>query len=183
MTRFYFKKLKKTLVFFIPFLMSSCSPKDLRLSKFNPDEFETTHHAPLSIPQELKLPQPSQGPAPSNQHKIHQDIEKLILQTASVPGKPTKNRGTSTTEPDPHKAEKELLRKVAPAHSPKNIRKIVDEDKNQELNTSQKLQKSLIFWKEPPAPGKVIDPHKEKEELAQLSSESAPPPTPSLGNN
>jgi hypothetical protein len=137
--------------------LGACGGGDLSrtfgLSRDAPDEFTVTTRAPLSMPPDFDLRPPQPGaPRPQERSDQQQAEAALVPQTALT--------GT-TGSASPGQAA--LVQQAGPP-APANIRQEVNAEAAQTAS-DRSLTERLLFWKEPPPPGIVVDPQKEAERL------------------
>ena len=140
-------------------IVGGCSSfkEKVGLTYYAPNEFETTQNEPLEIPPVLRLENPNEGEYKRKTSAA--DKAKSLLVSSS----------TKSTASD-HQAEKLLLQKIGSDQRDSNIRRTLDRDNSQEPTLNEKIQRTLAFWKKPQK-GKVIDPHKEQEQLMSPEDE------------
>jgi hypothetical protein len=141
-------------------LMTGCSTdlsRSFGLLRDAPDEFTVTTRAPLSMPPDFNLRPPRPGEArPQEQSTRAQARESLVPQTA-LNGTPT-GQGSSGQEA--------LVQAAGPA-APSNIRAEVNNEATAEAVKSRGFVDSLMFWRETPPPGIVVDPQKEAQRIRE----------------
>ena len=148
--------------------------------KAPPDEFKVLVRAPLSLPRDygLKAPQPGstrpqEGAAPERARQIVIDT-----QTKEEPTQKTSERFKGLSE-----GEIALLRRAGADKVDPKIRQVVERESDVLALQQVSLGDSLMFWKEPPPAGKVIDARKESRRLQENSALGRPAnqgPTPTI---
>ena len=127
------------------------------LTRDAPDEFTVTTQVPLSMPPEFTVRPPQPGaPRPQQISEQQQAEQALVPQTALT--------GTPTGEASPGQAA--LVQAAGPA-PPANIRAQVNNAAATEAQQSESFVNTLMFWREPPPPGIVVDPQKEAQRIRE----------------
>lgn len=156
--------LRYSLFFMIISVLGGCNSKHLRLTKNTPDEFESTQQPPLEVPEVATLQDPALG-APRPQYRNAADRVKTILKPSTTEASEKK---TSPTPLDTHQSEQRLLHQIGTKRKTSNIRRTIDtETPDGKPTFGQKLKQTLTFWRDPPRPGRVIDPEAEQVRLEQ----------------
>lgn len=142
-------------------LLAGCSGSDLSrtfgFSRDAPDEYTVTTQVPLSMPPEFTVRPPQPGaPRPQQISEQQQAEQALVPQTALT--------GTPTGEASPGQAA--LVQAAGPA-PPANIRAQVNNAAATEAQQSESFVNTLMFWREPPPPGIVVDPQKEAQRIRE----------------
>ena len=167
--------LKRTILFALaaPLALSGCGGagndvvRTFGLTRDAPDEFQVTTRAPLSMPPDFTLRPPQPG-AERPQELSQRDQAQAALVPDSV-------LTTQSGSDSPGQAA--LLAESGPA-APANIRSRVDADAQRATNNVS-LTDRLMFWKDTPPPGVVVDPAKETQ---RLRSNAALGDKPSIGD-
>jgi len=142
-------------------LLAGCSGNDLSrtfgFTRDAPDEYTVTTQVPLSMPPEFTVRPPQPGaPRPQQTSEQQQAEQALVPQTALT--------GTPTGEASPGQAA--LVQAAGPT-PPANIRAQVNNAAVAEAQQSQTFVNTLMFWREPPPPGIVVDPQKEAQRIRE----------------
>jgi hypothetical protein len=141
----------------------------LGLTKHSPDEFQVVSRAPLSMPPDFSLRPPTPG-APRPQEGTTQDQAKSIITGYSerqlAPDQiPSIGEGDQITAESA--GESAFLQSAGMAGVDPNIRKLVDQETNQEEANSTSFLDDLIFWRKPEPFGTVVDPAAEQKRLQE----------------
>jgi hypothetical protein len=120
-----------------------------------PDEFTVTTRAPLSMPPDFALRPPQPG-APRPQEQTQTKSAEATLAPDMALAQPS-----AADSP----GQDALLRAAGPPPPPDIRSKLAAEGDSNDQD--QYLIDRLIFWKDPPPPGVVVDPQKESERLRQ----------------
>ena len=124
------------------------------LSRNQPDEFRIAARAPLSVPPTFDLRPPAPGAArPQETAPRVQAVEALT------------GRGGGAGQVS--EAEAALLTQAAPRGIAPDIRRTVDLESQDLLRADQTFVDTLLFWRETPPPGRVVDPAAEAQRLAR----------------
>ena len=139
-------------------LVAGCSTDLTRtfgLTHDAPDEFTVTTRAPLSMPPDYSLRPPRPGAVrPQERSERTQAEEALVPQQAL---------GNTAGANSP--GQDALVSQAGPA-PPKDIRAEVDDDAQLD-QPGHSFTDKLLFWRQPPPPGIVVDPTKEAQRLRQ----------------
>lgn len=131
-----------------------------------PDEFTVTTRAPLSMPPNFDLRPPQPGVARPQEQNATQGAEAALS--------PQSVLAPATAAAD-SAGQQALLQAAGPA-APADIRAKVNADAARDRD-GQYLTDQLMFWKEPPPPGTVVDPQKEAQRLNQNAAMGQAPVT------
>jgi hypothetical protein len=139
--------------------LTGCAGSDLArtfgLTRDVPNEFEVTTRAPLSMPPELTLPPPQPGaPRPQERTAAATAETDLVPQSALAPAVGGANSP----------GQQALVNAAGPP-APSDIRGKVDAQAAKDLAAGRSFTDHLMFWKNPPLPGVVIDPALEAQRL------------------
>ncbi len=142
-------------------LLAGCSGSDLSrtfgFTRDAPDEYTVTTQVPLSMPPDFTVRPPQPGaPRPQQTSEQQQAEQALVPQTALT--------GTPTGEASPGQAA--LVQAAGPT-PPANIRAQVNNAAVAEAQQSQSFVDTLLFWREQPPPGVVVDPQKEAQRIRE----------------
>jgi Protein of unknown function (DUF3035) len=120
-----------------------------------PDEFTVTTRAPLAMPPSFALPPPRPG-ASRPQEQSERAKAELTLVPQMALGTPAE--GTSP-------GQQALVQAAGPPVGPA-IRTEVDQEATLD-RPSEGIGEKLMFWRQPPKPGIVVDPEKEAQRLRE----------------
>lgn len=147
--------------------VSGCS--DVRRAfgydKAPPDEFTVVSRAPLSQPPDFSLRPPTPG-APRPQEGTTRDQAKGLLVGA---------RGAATA-PAPgmfvgrSPAEQALLSKAGADKVEPDVRRKVNEETTALIEADSSFTDKILFWRDKPVPGEVVDASKEVKRLQENAS-------------
>jgi hypothetical protein len=125
------------------------------LTRDAPDEFTVTTRAPLSMPPDFSLRPPRPG-APRPQEMTQQQQAEAAL----APGVALQGTGGADSP------GQDALVQAAGPPAPHNIRQQINADAN--LDTpSRSFTDRLMFWKDPPPAGTLVDPTRETKRLQE----------------
>ena len=145
----------------VPLALAGCGAETSRTLGFTrdaPDEFSVVTRAPLSLPPTLgELPAPRPG-VPRPQELRGRAAGEAAVAPASVYGV-----GASTA---PSAGEMALLSQAGPQVS-SGIRGTVDQESLRLAQPDRNLVDRLMFWRDPPPPGTVVDPQREAQRLRE----------------
>jgi hypothetical protein len=130
----------------------------LGLTRPPPNEFLVTTRAPLQIPDGDRLPTPRPGePRPQETPERRQAEEALVPQLA------LQGPGADSTDTSVSPGQQALIAASGPP-APPNIRQQIAADKP-DAGPKQAFTDRLMFWKDKPTPGTVVDPTREAQRL------------------
>ena len=142
-------------------LLAGCGGNDMSrtfgFTRDAPDEYTVTTQVPLSMPPDFTVRPPQPGaPRPQQISEQQQAEQALVPQTALT--------GTPTGEAS---AGQDALVQAAGPTPPANIRYQVNNAAATEVQQSQGFVDKLMFWRESPPPGIVVDPQKEAQRIRE----------------
>lgn len=146
--------------------LSGCSGagRVFGLERTPPDEFAVMSRAPLTLPPEYNLRPPRPGaPRPQEAAAPTRAGTTLFGQAPGI-GLPA---GVSA-------GEGALLAQAGATDADPEIRQVVDREATDLLRADRSFVDSLLFWREPEAPGDVIDPQAEARRLQSNAAVGAP---------
>lgn len=130
-----------------------------------PDEFTVTTRAPLSMPPDFDLRPPQPGAPRPQEQSATQGAEATLAPESVLAGPSVADSA----------GQQALLQAAGPA-APRDIRAKVAADAAHDRD-GQYLTDQLMFWKEPPPPGVVVDARKEADRLNENAATGQPPVT------
>lgn len=149
--------------------LSGCSEtrRALGYDKAPPDEFAVVSRAPLSQPPDYTLRPPEPG-APRPQEGTTRDQARNVL----IPGKSSRFTpdGTGMTFAGRSSGEQVLLSQAGADKAPADIRKTVNEETLNLVETDKSFTDEILFWQKKPEPGEIIDATKEDHRLRENSA-------------
>ena len=148
--------------------------------KVSPDEFKIVSHSPLTMPPNAELRPPRPGePRPQETSPTDQAKEAL---SPTLAGRVQAQAKAAPTGAPGDASEASLIAKASAGGVDPNIRSQVNRDTRTLAEQDKSFIDSLIFWRDTPPPGVVIDPEKEQQRLreAQASGKSATGATPTI---
>ena len=143
--------------------------------KVSPDEFKIVSHSPLTMPPNAELRPPRPGePRPQETSPADQAKEALSptmagrvqAQAGKTQGPPAGAAGDAS--------EAALVAKASVGGVDPNIRGQVNRDTRTIAEKDNTWIDSLIFWREKPTPGVIIDPEKEQQRLREAQATGQP---------
>lgn len=158
-------------------LLSGCGgvKKELGLGRSNPDEFAVVSQAPLSLPPDYELRPPQPGAArPQDVTPAGQAEQSLFNGTDNSPssGKgdyfpgvtPAPRTGVSQSTLS-EGGEDALLGMAGANKAPADIRRLVNRESTATAEEEKSLRDSIVFWRDPPPAGTVVDANEEQKRL------------------
>lgn len=155
------------LVVLAPLALGACEKlkEQIGLTKSSPDEFRVVTHAPLEMPADTStLPEPQPG-APRPQEGTPEDAAKrtLLGPGALADGAAGQSAG-----------EAALLQVAGATGSDPNIRQVVDQETTAANEAAGNPINFLIFWRDEPPPGVIVDPEKEAQRIKENAALGLP---------
>ena len=146
-------------------MLSGCEgvKQQLGIGKQSPDEFRVVARAPLSVPPEFNLRPPEPG-AVRPQEGTPQDQAKEAVFRA--PGGGASQREVEIIQ-GKTPGEANLLLQAGAAEADPDIRTTVDRETQAINEESDTFINALIFWKDQPQPGTVVDPSAESDRIQE----------------
>jgi hypothetical protein len=141
----------------------------LGLGRNAPDEFAVVDRPPLAVPPDFELRPPKPG-APRPQEVSQTDRASQAL---FGPGAKVANTA-SAGGPTYSDAEKALLETSSAAKADPAIRETIDRESAQRAVGSTHLVDQLLWWKETPPSGTVVDAKAEAERVKEAKEKGEP---------
>jgi len=129
--------------------------RNLGLIHDAPDEFSVTTRAPLAMPPNFSLPPPSPGAPRPQEQSERQKAEQALVPQMALGGPPASNSP----------GQQALVQAAGPP-APGDIRNEVNAEAIKD-RPHEGLVDRLMFWRNPPPPGIVVDPQKEAQRLRE----------------
>jgi hypothetical protein len=139
----------------------------LGVEKTSPDEFSVITHAPLSMPPDYALRPPRPGTA-RPQDETAQALAKSAITGTPVASTEVNAAGASDA------GESKFLQQAGATNVDPNIRQQVDQETATLNAQSDSFVDRLIFWRETPPPGQVVDPAAEAKRLQENAALGKP---------
>ncbi len=142
--------------------LSACDNGSLRRSlgidSRGPDEFKVVSRAPLDVPPDFGLRPPQPGAQRPNELAVREQAKQTVFGASGSGVKMIAGRtpGEST-----------LLRSAGANEADATIRETVNRESAQLAAADRSLTDRLIFWRDPPPPGTVVDPVAEQQRLRE----------------
>jgi hypothetical protein len=154
---------------------SDNAKKQLGLGKNSPDEFKVVSRAPLTLPPNFALRPPAPGQVRPQEGSATQQARQAVFraepkQAASagvVLAEPVENQNLTS-------GEQALLKSAGAGNADPDIRRVVDSETARINSESETFIDSLIFWREDPPPGEIIDANAESRRLREASAVGSP---------
>jgi hypothetical protein len=158
--------LRFSLIAAMVLALSACSDvqKQLGLTKQSPDEFKVVSQAPLTLPPDYTLRPPEPGIPRPQEGTTSQQAKNAVFRLQQPQA--------GTLEPklesdDRSLGELSLLKAAGADQTNPNIRRLIDAE-TQRLNTeSEDFLEALVFWRDPQAPGIIVDANEEAKRLRE----------------
>jgi hypothetical protein len=140
-------------------------PRSFGLVRDTPDEFPVTTRAPLSMPPDLTLRPPRPGAPRPQEVSPRRSAEAALVPGAAL--------ATDAAAPSP--GQQALVQAAGPAAPPDIRRKIANDAAVDAPDRS--FADRLMFWRNPPPPGVVVDASKESKRLRENAALGDSPET------
>ena len=174
MTSFWTRTCAVGCLISLAAMSSGCS--DLRsafgLEKHSPDEFKVVRRAPLSMPPEFGLRPPTPGAARPQERSIRQEARQTVFRGEEEETTVALPQGTD--EAGRTAGEVALLNKAGAAKPDPGIRRLVNQETTSLAEEDQNLVERLMFWRDKPVYGSVVDPEKETQRIRENQSMGRP---------
>ncbi len=147
-------------------VLSACGGfrDQLGLTKQSPDEFRVVARAPLTLPPDYNLRPPRPGEPRPQEGSAREQARQAVFRGTSSPanplGKPISADGLSL-------GERSFLRAAGADKIDPNIRAAIDRETFEINAESDSFVEALIFWRDKPAPGVVVDAAQEAKRLRE----------------
>ena len=128
------------------------------ITKKAPDEFAVLRRAPLAVPPSFELRPPRPGERPLPQIDPQQQARSVVLRNRN-PG--VAGSGQLST------SEQALLARTNPGAVDPDIRQKVDRESALLAVDQRNFVEQLMFWREQPPPGVLVDPKGERRRLQE----------------
>ncbi len=161
--------------------------------KSSPDEFAVVARAPLSLPPNFALRPPDPGAPRPQERTVKEGAKALVLNSGSnAPSSSVPSFGFSTNTPSASpsasvtstsQAEVSFRERLGTSQADPNIREVVNAETRDFVYEDEFLIDRLIFWKDDPNPGVVLDADAERRRLqenAALGKSPTSGATPSI---
>ena len=151
--------------------MSGCSNvrNALGYNKQAPDEFAVLSRAPLSLPPAFGLRPPAPGAERPQEPSVRDGARDLLVTKPADPQDVTAHAGETS-------GETALKSRLAIGETDPDIREVVNRESTTFVPEDTDLIDRLLFWRDKPEPGLVVDAAKEQERL-QRNAELGKPAT------
>lgn len=141
--------------------------RSLGLDMRGPDEFRVVSRAPLDLPPEFGLRPPTPGAARPNELAVREQAKQTVFGS----------QGAARTVAGRTPGESALLRQSGAAEADGSIREVVNRESAQLAAADRSFTDRLIFWRDPPPPGTVVDPVAEQQRLRENAALGKPATT------
>jgi hypothetical protein len=149
--------------------LSACEGGSLRrslgLDLRGPDEFRVVSRAPLDLPPDFGLRPPQPGAGRPNEPTVREQAKQTVFGANAPAVKMIAGRTAG---------ESALLRQAGAVELDTSIRDTVNRESAQLAAADRSLTDRLIFWRDPPPPGTVVDPVAEQQRLRENAALGKP---------
>lgn len=154
-------------------LVGGCSQvrESLGGGKRPPDEFRVVSRAPLTVPPNFQLRPPSPG-APRPQEGTPTDQAKRAVFRADDDDK----ESVEQVIPSDGRSlgERALLKNANADEADSDIRLVLDRETDQINSESDTFIEGLIFWRDQPPAGEIINPEEENQRIREAEALGEP---------
>jgi hypothetical protein len=151
--------------------LTACDNTGLRrtlgMDNRGPDEFRVVSRAPLDLPPEFGLRPPTPGAARPNELTVREQAKQTVFG----------GQGAARMVAGRTPGESALLRQSGAVEADASIREVVNRESAQLAAADRSFTDRLIFWRDPPAPGTVVDPVAEQQRLRENAALGRPATT------
>jgi hypothetical protein len=149
--------------------LSACDNGSLRrslgLDSRGPDEFRVVSRAPLDVPPDFGLRPPQPGAQRPNEPSVREQAKQTVFGASTPAVRVVEGRSAG---------ESVLLRQAGAVDVDAGIRETVNRESAQLAQADRGLTDRLIFWREQPTPGTVVDPVAEQQRLRENAALGKP---------
>ena len=142
--------------------LSACDGASMRrslgLDSRGPDEFRVVSRAPLDVPPDFGLRPPQPGATRPNELSVREQAKQTVFGATAPAVRVVAGRSNG---------ESVLLRQAGAVDLDTTIRETVNRESAQLAQADRSLTDRLIFWRDPPPPGTVVDPVAEQQRLRE----------------
>jgi len=160
--------------------LSACSTveEQLGLTKQPPDEFRVVTRAPLAIPPEFELRPPQPGATRPQEGTAQQQARQAVFRNTDSRSEQIQSMADQRSQ-----GEKAFLASANAGNANPEIRQVVDRESKAIAEESESFVEALIFWRDAPPAGDVVDADAEAARLranAALGKPSTEGETPTI---
>lgn len=154
-------------------LLAGCSgvQEQFSLTSTPPDEFKVTTRAPLAVPPDFSLRPPAPGEPRPQEGTATQQAKQVIFRA-------TDNAEPTFAEAMPGDSrtlgERALLAEANVDQSQSDIRQVVERESQTLREEDGYLYDVLVFWRDEPPPGQIIDAEAEAKRLQENAALGKP---------
>ena len=138
----------------------------LGLNKKQPDEFAVVTRAPLVIPPEATLRPPRPGAQRPQEYQPSEQAQVALFDNVETPA--------SDQSGGPSQAELALLLQAGTERADPNIRALLRQESSAYVRRDARFVDRLMFWRDAPPDGEVVDASKEAERLRENAATGQP---------
>jgi hypothetical protein len=152
----------------LAFALAGCGDsldKQLGLEQPPPDEFRVVERAPLSVPPRFQLRPPEPGAPRPQEGTPRQRAESAVFTREGERDRAAAQRFAES--PGLSQGERRLLARAGADEAPDDIRQVVNREADRLREADEALLEDLIFWREAPKPGTVVDAEAEARRIRE----------------
>jgi len=148
-------------------LLAGCDTvrEEVGLGKRSPDEFRVVAQAPLSMPPNFNLRPPAPGSTRPQTGSPSEQAQVAIF------GREGRVDGQTAAAAN---GEQALLQSFGAQNNDPNIRAVVNEETRAGVESNTQFLDELIFWKDNPSPGTVVDAQQEADRIREAQALGQP---------
>ncbi len=149
-------------------LLGACEnvKEQLGLTKSSPDEFSVLTSAPLTLPPDYRLRPPQPGAERPQQVSVQEQVKAALYNASPSPA----GSGATATP-----GESALLERAGSGAQNSDIRTIINRDNAIFAEEGDSFVNSLIFWRDTPQPGLIVDANREDQRLQEAEATGEAP--------
>lgn len=169
-------RMSLAILSFAAVFLSGCGDsikKQIGLGKRSPDEFRVVTRAPLSLPPDYNLVPPRPGAVRPQEGAVRDRARRATFSLGGT-GDEGQSKTTDFQTVDRGAGEIALLKQAGAGAAPDDIRQLVDMETRNLNKVSGDLVDGLVFWKDAPPPGTVVDPAAEVLRLQENAALGTP---------
>lgn len=153
-------------------LLSACSTskETFGLGKQSPDEFQVIARAPLTLPPNFQLRPPQPGSVRPQEGSAEAQARKTVFRADD------QTRSLDEVMPDDGRSvgERSLLAAAGYTQADSDIRLTIERETNRINEENESFVEDLIFWRDYPVPGEVVDANEESKRIREAEALGQP---------
>jgi hypothetical protein len=139
--------------------------EQLGLEQPPPDEFRVVERAPLSVPPRFQLRPPEPGAPRPQEGTARQRAETAVFTREGERDETARRQFADSPGLSP--GERRLLANAGADEAEDDIRQVVNRESDRLREANEALLEDLIFWRDAPQPGTVVDADAEARRIRE----------------